>query len=54
MRFMKENLNRALDSDLDTCLQYEADRMVRGALTDDYTEAVAAYAAKRTPEFEGK
>lgn len=54
LRFMKENLNRALDSDLDTCLQYEADRMVRGALTDDYTEAVAAYAAKRAPKFEGK
>jgi enoyl-CoA hydratase/carnithine racemase len=54
LRFMKENLNRAVDEDLDTCLRYEADRMVRGAQTDDYTEAVSAYAEKRTPAFKGK
>jgi enoyl-CoA hydratase/carnithine racemase len=53
LRFMKANLNRALVSDLDTCLRYEADRMVRGAMTDDYTEAVSAFAEKRTPNFEG-
>ena len=51
---MKANLNRALDSDLETCLRYEADRMVRGALTDDYTEAVAAFAEKRKPDFKGR
>jgi len=54
LRWMKANLNRALDSDLETCLRYEADRMVRGALTDDYTEAVAAFAERRTPKFEGR
>ncbi|MFK7897690.1 MAG: enoyl-CoA hydratase [Myxococcota bacterium] len=54
MRWMKANLNRALEADLDTCLRYEADRMVRGALTDDYTEAVAAFAEKRTPAFKGR
>ncbi len=54
LRFMKENLNRALDADLETCLRIEADRMVRGAQTDDYTEAVAAFAEKRTPNFEGR
>lgn len=54
MRFMKENLNRALHADLATCMDYEADRMVRGAMTDDYREAVAAFAEKRTPEFEGR
>jgi 2-(1,2-epoxy-1,2-dihydrophenyl)acetyl-CoA isomerase len=53
LRWMKANLNRALEADLETCLRYEADRMVRGALTDDYTEAVAAFAEKRTPEFRG-
>jgi 2-(1,2-epoxy-1,2-dihydrophenyl)acetyl-CoA isomerase len=54
LRWMKANLNRALDSDLETCLRYEADRMVRGALTDDYTEAVAAFTEKRSPEFKGR
>ena len=54
LRYMKANLNRAQDSDLDTCLRYEADRMVRGALTDDYTEAVAAFAEKRKPDFQGR
>jgi len=54
LRFMKANLNRALEEDLETCLRYEADRMVRGALTDDYTEAVAAFAEKRAPRFRGR
>ena len=54
LRFMKENLNRAMEADLDTCLEYEADRMVRGALTDDYTEAVSAFSEKRKPRFEGR
>ena len=54
LRWMKANLNRALVEDLETCLRYEADRMVRGALTDDYVEAVAAFAEKRKPEFKGR
>ncbi len=54
LRWMKANLNRALVEDLDTCLRYEADRMVRGALTDDYLEAVSAFAEKRKPDFKGK
>ena len=53
-RYMKENLNRALEADLQTCLDQEADRMVRGAMTDDYREAVAAFAEKRPPKFEGR
>jgi len=52
-RYMKENLNRALHSDLETCLDYEADRMVRGAMTDDYQEAVKAFMEKRSPVFQG-
>jgi enoyl-CoA hydratase/carnithine racemase len=54
MRFMKENLNRALHADLATCMDYEADRMVRGAMTDDYREAVAAFSEKRKPAFKGR
>lgn len=53
-RFMKANLNRAQEADLQTCLDYEADRMVRGAMTDDYKEAVTAFAEKRTPVFRGR
>lgn len=54
LRWMKQNLNRALEADLETCLRYEADRMVRGALTDDYVEAVAAFAERRAPAFRGR
>jgi enoyl-CoA hydratase/carnithine racemase len=53
-RYMKENLNRAMHADLETCLDYEADRMVRGAMTDDYQEAVKAFMEKRRPVFEGR
>ncbi len=53
-RFMKANLNRAQEADLKTCLDYEADRMVRGAMTEDYQEAVAAFAEKRKPQFRGR
>lgn len=54
LRYMKDNLNRALVQDLATCLDLEAERMVQGATTEDYLEAVAAYQEKRTPEFEGR
>jgi enoyl-CoA hydratase/carnithine racemase len=53
-RYMKQNLNRALRSDLGTCLDYEADRMVRGAMTEDYREAVSSFAEKRPPSFKGR
>ena len=53
-RFMKENLNRATHADLSTCLHHEADRMVRGAKTEDYLEAVAAFSEKRKPVFQGR
>ncbi len=50
---MKENLNRAAMADLRTCLELEADRMVRCTRTEDHREAVEAFLAKRAPEFEG-
>lgn len=53
-RYMKQNLNRALHEDLATCLDAEADRMVRGAMTDDYREAVAAFTEKRPAVFQGR
>ncbi len=54
LRYMKDNLNRALRDDLQSCLDVEADRMVQGALTEDYVEAVRAFAGKRAPIFRGR
>ena len=54
LRFMKENLNRAATGDLASCLALEADRMVRSTQTEDHREAVAAFLAKRKPEFQGR
>jgi len=54
LRYMKDNLNRALHADLQSCLDVEADRMVTSAQTEDYVEAVRAYTEKRTPVFRGR
>jgi enoyl-CoA hydratase/carnithine racemase len=54
LRLMKDNLNRALLGDLESILDLEADRMVDGAQTEDYLEAVAAFAEKRPPVFKGR
>ena len=54
LRYMKDNLNRALREDLQSCLDLEAERMVQGARTEDYLEAVQAFAEKRTPAFRGR
>ena len=54
IRYMKENLNRAIDCDLTTSLQIEADRMVRCTQTADHKEAVKAFLEKRPPQFQGQ
>lgn len=54
LRYMKENLNRALGESLRACLAAEAERMVQSATTNDYLEAVAAFQAKRAPAFRGE
>lgn len=54
LRYMKENLNRALTEDLQSCLDTEAERMVAGAFTEDYVEAVKAFTEKRAPRFRGR
>jgi enoyl-CoA hydratase/carnithine racemase len=54
LRWMKDNLNRALTSDLASSLDLEAERMCDGAQTEDYLEAIAAFRDKRTPVFKGR
>jgi 2-(1,2-epoxy-1,2-dihydrophenyl)acetyl-CoA isomerase len=54
LRYMKDNLNRALTAGLRECLDVEAERMVEGAMTEDYLEAVAAFSEKRAPVFKGR
>ncbi len=54
LRYMKENLNRAVGLDLRSALALEADRMVRCTRTEDHREAVGAFVAKRKPTFQGK
>ena len=54
LRYMKENLNRALSSDLRTSMALEADRMVRSMKTEDHRAAVKAFMAKEKPVFHGR
>lgn len=53
LRYMKENLNRATTQDLFTCLDMEADRLVRASASRDFQEAVRAFREKREPVFTG-
>lgn len=54
VRYMKENLNRALQVDLRSALAMEADRTVRCTRTEDHHEAVQAFIGKRKPVFRGR
>ena len=54
LRYMKDNLNRALVGTLPELLDIECERMVQGAQTEDYVEAVKAFQEKRAPEFKGR
>lgn len=53
MRYMKENLNRAITCDLETALDAEAANMVLTMGTADHREAAAAFVEKRLPHFTG-
>ena len=53
-RLMKENINRALHTDLAAALDAEAPNMVRSMSTADHREAAAAFVEKRTPTFTGQ
>jgi enoyl-CoA hydratase/carnithine racemase len=54
LRYMKENLNRALRADLRTCIEAEAERQCRAAETEDFREAARAFVERRKPVFKGR
>jgi 2-(1,2-epoxy-1,2-dihydrophenyl)acetyl-CoA isomerase len=54
LRYIKENVNRAVDCDLATALDAEAAAMTRTMTTADHREAAAAFVEKRRPVFEGR
>jgi 2-(1,2-epoxy-1,2-dihydrophenyl)acetyl-CoA isomerase len=54
LRYMKENLDRAVTHDLPDCLDLEAVHHLRSFNTDDHREAAAAFVEKREPRFRGR
>lgn len=53
LRYMKENVNRAMDVSLQAALDAEAVAMTRTMSTADHREAAAAFVEKRSPKFSG-
>jgi 2-(1,2-epoxy-1,2-dihydrophenyl)acetyl-CoA isomerase len=51
---IKRTLNKALSSDLDTLLDYEATIQQIASLTDDHQEGLRSFREKRSPQFKGK
>ena len=54
LRYMKENLNRALAGDVDDCLDLEATHHIHCGQTEDHREATRAFVEKREPVFKGR
>jgi 2-(1,2-epoxy-1,2-dihydrophenyl)acetyl-CoA isomerase len=53
-RYMKENLNRAVDGELGECMDIEATHHVRTGLTEDHRAAAKAFVERREPRFAGR
>ncbi|MCB1646120.1 MAG: enoyl-CoA hydratase/isomerase family protein [Pseudomonadales bacterium] len=53
-RYMKENLNRAMNGEVDDCLDLEATHHVHCGKTEDHKEAAQAFVEKREPVFRGR
>jgi 2-(1,2-epoxy-1,2-dihydrophenyl)acetyl-CoA isomerase len=52
-RYMKENLNRAVNGELGECMDIEVTHHMRTGLTDDHREAAKAFVDRRDPRFTG-
>ena len=53
LRYVKENVDAALDGTLESTLDMEARNMIRARLTEDAKEAMKAFLEKREPRFKG-
>ena len=53
-RYMKENLNRAVNGEMGECLDMEAAHHIHCGQTRDHREAAQAFVEKRDPVFEGR
>ena len=53
-RYMKENLNRAVNGEMGECLDMEAAHHIHCGKTEDHKEAVKAFVDKREPTFLGR
>jgi len=53
-RYMKANVNQAMNSDFRTMLDREAETHLRCGQTEDHKEGVRAFLEKRQPNFTGK
>jgi len=53
LRYMKDNLDEALQFDFATARDHEAERLIRLTTTADHKEAVEAFIEKRKPVFRG-
>jgi 2-(1,2-epoxy-1,2-dihydrophenyl)acetyl-CoA isomerase len=54
LRYIKENVQAALDEPLERVFETEARNMIRCRLTEDCREAMAAFKDKREPQFRGR
>ncbi len=53
-RYMKENLNRAVNGELGECLDMEAAHHIHTGTTEDHREAVKAFVERREPVFHNR
>ena len=53
-RYMKENLNRAMNGEVDDCLDLDATHHIHCGQTEDHRNATKAFVEKKEPVFKGK
>jgi 2-(1,2-epoxy-1,2-dihydrophenyl)acetyl-CoA isomerase len=54
LRYMKENLNRAVHGEFGECSDLEATHHIHTGTTEDHREAARAFVEKREPTFKGR